>query len=147
MKKQWNHGRNIFLILFFISIFSACSDKLEIKEMIVGGEKFTVEIARTSKDRATGLMNRKKLKSGHGMLFVFRKDQKLSFYMKNTLIPLSIAYIAKDGEIKEIHTMTPLSLRPVPSKVSVRYALEINQGEFERLGVKPGDKVTLPENL
>jgi len=146
MKIKYYFG-HAALFFFALSIFPGCSDQLETREMVLGGETFTVEIAKTPKERAEGLMHRKKLKEGRGMLFVFKRDQKLSFYMKNTHIPLSIAYIAKDGEIKEIYDMTPLSLRPINSKVSVRYALEVNQGDFERLGLKPGDRVILPEDF
>jgi uncharacterized membrane protein (UPF0127 family) len=85
-------------------------------------------------------MYRKSLDDGKGMLFVFDRDESLSFWMKNTLIPLSIAFIASDGRILEIRDMEPESLTPVHSSRSVRYALEVPQGWFDRAGVKPEDR-------
>ncbi len=86
-------------------------------------------------------MGRDSLDEDRGMLFVYDRDSRKSFWMKNTKIPLSIAYIAADGTIREIYDMEPLSTRIIESKYSVRYALEVNQGAFERHGIKAGDKV------
>jgi uncharacterized membrane protein (UPF0127 family) len=88
-------------------------------------------------------MNRKTLAEGRGMLFIFDRDQSLSFWMKNTLIPLSIAFISKDGRILEIRDMRPLDETPVRSSRSARYALEVPQGWFGRAGIKAGDTVML----
>jgi uncharacterized membrane protein (UPF0127 family) len=101
------------------------------------------EIARTEDERNNGLMFRRKLADGEGMLFIFDRDQQLSFWMKNTLIPLSIAYIASDGRIIDIKDMQPLDLNSVQSSRSVRYALEVPQGWFGRTGIKAGDIVRL----
>ncbi|MQY76966.1 MAG: hypothetical protein GH155_04975 [Spirochaeta sp.] len=92
-------------------------------------------------------MFRKNLKAGEGMLFVFPADQYLSFWMKDTHIPLSIAFLAKDGEILQIDDLKPLSLRTVRSRRSARYALEVLQGSFSDLDVKPGHKIGLPEDF
>ncbi|GHV94763.1 hypothetical protein AGMMS50293_10830 [Spirochaetia bacterium] len=99
------------------------------------------EIARTQEERNQGLMYRKSLPDGQGMLFIFERDEVLSFWMKNTLIPLSIAFIASDGRIMEIRDMQPNDLNSVKSSRSVRYALETPQGWFSRAGVKTGDVV------
>jgi uncharacterized membrane protein (UPF0127 family) len=107
--------------------------------------KLSAEIADDDAERSLGLMHRKKIADGEGMLFVFESDRLLSFWMKNTLVPLSIAYIASDGRILELHDMTPLSLAPVESERSARYALEVTQGWFERSGVVVGDRLVLPE--
>lgn len=101
------------------------------------------EIADDDGERNLGLMHRKEVKDGEGMLFVFQADQQLAFWMKNTLVPLSIAYIASDGRILEFHDMTPLSLAPVKSTRSARYALEVPQGWFSRAGVSVGDRLVL----
>jgi uncharacterized membrane protein (UPF0127 family) len=101
------------------------------------------EIARTAAERETGLMFRRSLADGEGMLFVFERDEMLSFWMKNTLIPLSIAYLSYNGRILEIHDMKPRDLTPVRSGRSARYALEVPQGWFDRAGVKPGDTLVL----
>jgi uncharacterized membrane protein (UPF0127 family) len=101
------------------------------------------EIARTDDERSTGLMYRKNLPDGEGMLFIFDRDQVLSFWMKNTLIPLSIAFIAQDGRILEIRDMQSQSLNTIKSSRSARYALEVPQGWFGKVGVGPGDRLTI----
>ena len=101
-----------------------------------------VELARTDEERSTGLMFRTELEDGKGMLFMFESDQILSFWMKNTLIPLSIAYIAYDGKIIDIRNMQPQDLTPVNSSRSVRYALEVPQNWFSRAGIQEGDIVS-----
>jgi uncharacterized protein len=106
-----------------------------------------VEIADGPLERARGLMYRTALGKDRGMLFVFHSEQPLSFWMKDTRIPLSIAYIDSKGRITDILDMKPLDDKP-PHYVSsepVLYALEVNQGFFEEKGVKVGDHAELPE--
>lgn len=110
----------------------------------VGPAVFLVEKASTPKERETGLMYRTKMAENEGMIFIFERDEHLSFWMKNTPLPLSIAYISSEGEIKEILDMQPQSEASVPSTWAVRYALELNQGAFARAGVKVGDRISLP---
>jgi len=105
-----------------------------------------VEIADTDAERQTGLMGRTTLEADAGMLFVFDQEQTLSFWMKDTLIPLSIAYIDSEKRIVDIQDMQPLDDLP-PQYVSAepaQYALEVNQGFFEERGVTVGDMVELP---
>jgi uncharacterized membrane protein (UPF0127 family) len=140
--------------LFFIAV-QGCSGggerpqgKLETTELAIlrkdgTGATVLAEIARSDEQRRRGLMGRKSLADGEGMLFVFETDRILSFWMKDTLIPLSIAFIAYDGRILEIHDMEAKSLRPVQSARSARYALEAPQGWFARAGIEPGDTVQL----
>jgi uncharacterized membrane protein (UPF0127 family) len=109
-----------------------------------GDVELTVELARSDQEKNIGLMYRRELADGKGMLFVYTADQMLSYWMKNTYIPLSIAYLSAEGEIREIYDMVPLSLAPVSSTRSVRYALEVPQGWFERAGLKPGDRFEFP---
>jgi hypothetical protein len=92
-------------------------------------------------------MFRKSIASNSGMLFVFDRDQQLSFWMKNTEVPLSIAFITKEGVIREIFDMAPHSLRPVESTFAARYALEVPRGTFERLGIKSGFRLVLPKEI
>ena len=132
--------------------FAACGPRqlmtaaLFIERADAGSVEITVEIARTEEERSQGLMHRKRLPDGEGMLFVFDRDQQLSFWMKDTIIPLSIAFIASDGRIIEIKDMQPLDLNPVRSSRSVRYALEVPQGWFGRAGIQPGDMVMVPDS-
>jgi len=145
-----------FFLLFSLFIFlSSCdsnkSQKLPIQELTIerSGQVITTvkaEIAKTQEERNKGLMYRKSLKDGHGMLFVFEKDDVLSFWMKNTFIPLSIAFIAYDGKIIDIKDMYPQDTNSVKSSRSVRYALEAPQGWFLRVGVNEGDTVKI-ENI
>lgn len=102
------------------------------------------ELAIKPEERNFGFMERKNIPDGTGMLFVFEYDQILSFWMKNTPSPLSIAYITKDGRIKDIFDMTPFSLASIQSTGYVRYALEVPQGWFLKNGIKSGDTVNLP---
>jgi uncharacterized membrane protein (UPF0127 family) len=103
-----------------------------------------VEIAATDAERERGLMGRAALAEDAGMLFVFDQEQQLSFWMKDTLIPLSIAYIDGGGHIVDIQGMQPLDETPHPSAGPARYALEVNQGFFAARGIQVGDRVELP---
>ncbi len=98
-----------------------------------------VELARSEEERALGLMYRTVLDEGRGMLFVFEREQILNFWMKNTLLPLSIAFIAGDGRIVDIQDMEPKSLETVRSKLPARFALEVPRGWFLREGISVGD--------
>ena len=137
----------LLLVAVFLAGASGCSAQPSPVELTVGSHRFTVEIADTEESRARGLMFRQSLPEQHGMLFVFPEDARRSFWMRDTQIPLSIAFIRRDGVITEIYDMQPFSLDPVNSVAEVRYALEVNQGEFRRLGIRPGDRVQLPTNL
>ncbi len=137
----------IALLLLFAASFAGCDGSMEEIEIIIEDHTFVVEVARTYEQRQQGLMHRKKLGENRGMLFVFDRDEKRSFWMKNTYIPLSIAYVSSTGEIKEIHDMEPESLRSISSQYSVRYALELNQGAFERIGAESGSMVEFPEGF
>ena len=134
-------------LILFLAVLSGCSgeEKNERVELIIesaGGPVIVmVEVANTPSQREQGLMYRKELKDGYGMIFIFERDQIMTFWMKNPLIPLSIAYIAQDGRILEIHDMQPGDLTPVRSGRSARYALEVPQGWFDRAGIVPGDRL------
>lgn len=104
--------------------------------------RFTVEIARTQEEQATGLMNRSQLAPDRGMIFPFDPPRDASFWMKNTLIPLDMIFVRTDGSIANIAANTvPLSLEPVPSEGPVGAVLELAGGRAAELGIKPGDKV------
>ncbi len=105
-------------------------------------EKISVELAITPAQQQRGFMERKLIPEGTGMIFLYKEDTKLRFWMKNTPHPLSIAFIDSSGIIKEIYDMTPYSLETIESTYSVRYALEVPQGMFKRMDIKEGDKLT-----
>ena len=105
------------------------------------------EIADSDAERQTGLMNRTSLDEDGGMLFVFDEDIQAAFWMKNTLIPLSIAFIDANGEIVTIRDMGPCEADPCPTygaDAPYRHALEVNQGAFDDWGVQVGDRVEIP---
>lgn len=107
-----------------------------------GVHRFQVEIADDETERQNGLMWRESLAPGRGMLFDFKAEAPRSFWMKNTLIPLDIIYIAADGTVVSIAPMaTPKSEAPIPSHGEALGVLEIAGGRAGELGVKPGDKV------
>ena len=104
--------------------------------------RFTVEVARTVEEQATGLMNRSSLAPDRGMIFPFETPRQASFWMKNTLIPLDIIFVRGDGSIANIEANTvPLSLQPVTSDGPVMAVLEIAGGRSAELGITAGDKV------
>jgi uncharacterized membrane protein (UPF0127 family) len=115
--------------------------------IVTGGReiKFDVELALNDAERSRGLMFREKLGPYDGMLFDFYQEAPVSFWMKNTLIPLDMVFIAGDGTVKHVHAnATPLSTDSISSQFPVRAVLEINGGSARLLGIKPGDKVKHP---
>jgi len=115
--------------------------------IVTGGReiKFEVDLATNDAERSRGLMYRKELGAYEGMLFDFYQEMPVSFWMKNTLIPLDMVFIAADGTVRHVHAnAVPLSTDTVPSRFPVRAVLEINGGSAALLGIKPGDKVKHP---
>jgi hypothetical protein len=110
-----------------------------------GVHAFTVELATDDAERSRGLMFRKELPEGRGMLFDFERDQPVAFWMHNTYIPLDMIFIRGDGSILRIAENTePLSDRLVPSGGPVRAVLEVIAGTARKLGIAPGDRVETP---
>ncbi|MDC8770897.1 DUF192 domain-containing protein [Roseateles albus] len=107
-----------------------------------GMHVISAEVAQSPEQRAIGLMNRPSMGANEGMLFVFEEANPQCFWMKNTLLPLSIAFIADDGSVVNIAEMKPQSLDSHCSTKPVRYALEMNQGWFAKRGIKAGSKLT-----
>jgi len=110
-------------------------------ELRIKGHAIHAEVAATDETRTTGLMNRFSLKPDSGMLFVFSDPQPLSFWMKNTYVPLSIAFIGADGRILNIEDMAPLTEGTHPSRGLALYALEMKKGWFASHDIVPGDRV------
>lgn len=137
-----------FSLILLTPLLSCRSKKLPVKDIKIirqDGTEFTVaaEIAEKTEDRNHGFMERKNIPDGTGMLFIFERDQILSFWMKNTPHPLSIAYIDSKGRIRDIFDMTPYSIASITSTVSVRYALEVPQGWYKKNGITPGDAIDI----
>lgn len=129
-----------FSILFGTTV--ADSKKLPQTSLSLGKHQLHVELALNEASREQGLMNKKSLGDNEGMLFVFPHPQPVSFWMKNTSLPLSIAYISSNGHILEIHDLEPFNERSVFSSSSaIVYVLEVPRGWFEEHHVFAGDEV------
>ena len=99
------------------------------------------QVAATPEQRSTGLMFRRQMPQAEGMLFIFDQPGQQCFWMKNTLLPLSTAFVADDGTIVNLADMKPQTTDSHCSEKSVRYVLEMNQGWFAQKGIKPGSKL------
>lgn len=137
------------LALAVLVLVAACGGSGQPKISIdtAGGEvTVQVEVADTSAEQQRGLMGRQSLASDAGMVFVFPKDTRDAFWMKDTLIPLSIAFYDQQGRIVSVLDMEPCHADPCPiysPGVAYRGALEVNRGAFERWGVRIGDSLRL----
>ena len=134
--------RSIVALLLALPILALAADDAPTRTLTIRDQKLEVEIASTPQTRALGLMNRFSLRTDHGMLFVFETPQPLAFYMKNTYVPLSIAFVDARGRILNIEDMRPLDESTHWSKGLALYAIEMRQGWFASKGVGPGDAVT-----
>lgn len=114
---------------------------LELAPLRLAGIPILVEIADTPRSRQRGLMHRHFMAEHRGMLFVFSKSQELCFWMRNTSIPLSIAYIDENAKVIDMFDMQPLDERSICSTAPALFALEVNQGWFERHNIKTGDQL------
>ncbi|MEP6942665.1 MAG: DUF192 domain-containing protein [Betaproteobacteria bacterium] len=119
---------------------SAAAD-LSTVDLKIGSHKLVAEVAATPDTRTTGLMNRFSLRPDHGMLFVFDAPQPLAFWMRNTYVPLSIAFVGADGLILNIEDMAPRTDQTHPSRGLALYAVEMRKGWFAERGIKAGDRV------
>ena len=129
------------LVVFWLLAATAAAEPLPLAELPIAERTLTVEIAATPQAMARGLMFREHLPDDHGMLFIWPGDQVVGMWMKNTLIPLSVAFIDREYRVRNIADMEPHSRRVHPSDGPVRYALEVNLGWFERHGVHPGTRI------
>lgn len=151
MKKQINIFF-FFLSIFLLMIFGAAGawggeGKKSLWPLTIKGKTIKVEVARTEKEKERGLMFREQMGKDEGMLFVYERQDWLSFWMKNTPLPLSIAFIDKDGKIVDIQDMEPFILVTHISAHPATYALEMNRGWFAREGIKVGDLVKIPSTV
>lgn len=116
--------------------------RLPVTSLNAGMYAIQAEVAATPEARQQGLMHRKTMAANAGMLFVFDEKAGHCFWMKNTDLPLSIAFLADDGTIVNIEDMQPYSEDNHCPKAAIRYALEMNKGWFAQKGIKPGAKIT-----
>ena len=135
--------RHLFaiLVLAFCVAHAWAEQALPELALAIKGHRLTAEVAATEATRATGLMHRRMMPENRGMLFVFSHAVPQSFWMMNTYLPLSIAYIDENGTIVNIADMKPLTTDTHPSAKPAKYALEMNLGWFAKRGIKAGAKI------
>lgn len=149
-----NKRRRLYLLAVLVCVSLLCKGfwdacygepkRNKILPINVAGIELEVELATTFEEQSLGLMYRDKLEENGGMLFVYPRENFLSFWMKDTRIPLSIAFIKADGRIIQIEPMKPYSLDTHISKGKAKYALEMNEGWFRIHNVREGDTVKMP---
>lgn len=135
-----------FVVFGFVR-FSALAADMQTLEIATsnGVHSFSVEVMTNDADRAKGLMFRRELPDGQGMLFDFQREQDIAMWMKNTYIPLDMIFIRGDGTIRRIaENTTPLSEVTIPSGGPIRGVLEVIGGTARKFGIKPGDRVAHP---
>ena len=149
-----NKRRRLYLLAVLVCVSLLCKGfwdvcygepkRNKILPINVAGIELEVELATTFEEQSLGLMYRDKLEENGGMLFVYPRENFLSFWMKDTRMPLSIAFIKADGRIIQIESMKPYSLDTHVSKEKAKYALEMNEGWFRIHNVREGDTVKMP---
>jgi uncharacterized protein len=132
--------RTLLLIALAAAAFGARAQMPEIT-LTIAGQKLTAEVAATNPERMQGLMHRRMMPENRGMLFVFTDEAQHAMWMKNTYIPLSVAFVDAKGVIANIEDMKPHTENAHPAVRPVRYALEMNLGWFAKRGIKAGAKI------
>ncbi len=126
-------------MMYFLLILILAPPKTA--KVVIKSDTLFVEVAVTPQEREIGLMYREFLPENNGMLFIFEQESHLSFWMKNTFIPLSIAFINSKGIIVDIQQMEPMTINSHISKLPAKYALEVNKGWFKKHHIAVGDTV------
>jgi uncharacterized protein len=138
----------VFCSIFNFSVFAEGINTRETMVVSINGNRLEVEIADTPVKRQVGLMYRESMPENSGMLFVFPTEDFKTFWMKNTYIPLSIAYFTTDKVLVTMYDMKPNQTSEVyPSTKKIIYALEVNQGWFEKRKIKKGDRLVLSKEI
>jgi len=162
--RRMKHGINCAIWVFLMVLLAGCEKKpsqtptenhqingyldqaqphLATMKIFLGKEEMVAEVAQTSVQIMTGMMYRTNMLENEGMLFVFNRPHQASFYMRNTVIPLSCAYIDSEGTILELHDMKPLDESSIPaSSDRIQIVLETKQGWFQRHNIGPGTLIT-----
>jgi uncharacterized membrane protein (UPF0127 family) len=136
-----------WILAFFLLLLSVAATFPQEREKVIvrltiKGKTLKVQVAQTEPEKAQGLMFRDSLGQEQGMLFVYEKEEFLSFWMKNTRLPLSIAFIDRNHRIVDIQDMEPFRLTTHSSAIPAKFALEVNRGWFQKNGIHVGDSVS-----
>lgn len=113
-------------------------------KMQLGNTEFTLEVAADAMSRERGLMRRDSMPATHGMIFVFNEPRKLSFWMRDTRIPLDIVYVDANGKVDSVKQLQPYVRTAVYSDGDVKWAIELNQGAAAKAGVSAGQTLQIP---
>jgi len=133
------------LSALFLSQLAQAAEDFDTKFVIIDQNKLYVQVAQTPIQREKGLMNRQRLKPYDGMLFVFESPQRVTFWMKDTTIPLVVGFFDHNGVLLETHDMLPLSNTPITSfSNDILYALELPAGGFAKHNIHIGQKIFVP---
>lgn len=130
------------LAALLVSAAASAQNAMPVMELTAGFHRIEAEVAATDRNRQLGLMNRQAMAPQHGMLFVFDHENTHCMWMRNTLLPLSVAFIDASGVIINIEDMQPQTENNHCAKVPARYALEMNLGWFAQRGIKAGMKLS-----
>ena len=141
-------GLTVFITLLtilpmqLVSARAEAQPQLPVTDLSISGKTIRAETADEEHERAAGLMFRKELANDTGMLFIMPQTGPVRFWMRNTELPLTIAYIAPNGAIMELHDLEPYNERPVPSRFpQIAFALEMPRGWFTKNNIWPGERV------
>jgi uncharacterized membrane protein (UPF0127 family) len=146
------HRLTSLVLTFVFALTAGCSalaqdnaqTSLPRIQLTAGMHVIDTQLAQSPQERKIGLMFRKSMPQGEGMLFVFEEPSQQCFWMKNTLLPLTAAFVADDGTIVNLADMKPMTLNSHCSEQPVRYVLEMNVGWFAKKGIKAGSKLAGP---
>ncbi len=130
--------KRFLLLASLLLSLDSHAQNFQVTSLSIGVHLVRAEMAISDEERSRGLMFREKLGQNEGMVFRFANNGKACMWMKNTLLPLSVAFIAEDGTIINIEDMAPQTLDPHCAKQAARYALEMNRGWFSKRNIKPG---------
>jgi hypothetical protein len=134
-------GLRTLLVALFLTASASVAAALPEVTLSIGAHKLTAEVAATDSSRSTGLMHRRMMPENRGMLFVFQSVALHGMWMMNTYLPLSVAFVDRDGVIINIADMEPHTQTTHGATRPAKYALEMNKGWFAKRGVKPGDRI------
>ncbi len=139
------------VVTLFVLMFgsAAIANECRENEVFLGGDwgqaRFTVELAQTRAERNKGLMHREFMPKSAGMLFVYPRPKTVGFWMKNTLIPLDIAFLSRDCTVQKVHANAiPLDETPILGQTNIKLVLEINGGLAEQIGISQGSQMRHP---
>lgn len=141
---HWNRQTLVFSMALLVSLAYAQEPQMDLQRVKLGAgmHQIDAQVAMSPEQRQIGLMWRKNMPANEGMLFIFEQASQQCFWMKNTLIALTAAFVADDGTIVNLQDMKPQTTNLHCSAKPVRYVLEMNQGWFTKKGLKAGAKLT-----